>query len=1178
MRDSTVYASVVPAPETAETHSSELPRSELWLFGVTIFLGAFLLFQVQPVIGKYILPWFGGTPGVWTTCLLFFQCLLLGGYAYAHWLSQLAPRQQAQIHLTLLGIVGVILGGVFLSMIGGLSPIEWLKPDPATAADRPVLGILTLLILGIGLPYLVLSSTGPLIQAWFARKYEGRSPYRLYALSNVGSLLALITYPFLVEPYTTRGLQVGAWALGMVGFAVVCGWLARSIRRIPETEKESESKHQLKVPALKRQLLWLLLPACGTAQLMATTNKVSQDVAVIPFLWILPLTLYLLSFIIAFDSPRWYSRLVYTLLLVGCWYGTLWVLKKGVDSDILAQVGILNLTLFLGCMVCHGELYKLRPEPALLTRYFLTISAGGALGGLFVALVAPAIFDGYWEYQLAIWGCGALLAGVCFVDKTRWAFNCWWVRVLLLASWLAVCWAVYRRGNIFVPHVWLLCLRLLFVSCLVTYLLGLLFKAPSSRPKLRLLGLAALGALCSLGDSAMTLELSGYRNLLTNPLVAFAALLLLSSISFVWSSVRGWGGWSLPAYMPLAVLVAGLGGLLLAQIKKDRDGIDIQSRNFYGVIRIYDNDLDSYNMSGHKAIVTDVAVSPDGLKFASTSTDGNTLIWECETSEVLWTLSAEGSAVRAMTFSSDNQWLVTGDATGHIRFWDMASGREKKTLSKLNHPASSLAFSPDGRRLAAGCEDGTVRFWSVDSGKYEEQPTIDAHSSGAVVLAFLDNTRYVTGGRDGKIVIRKVGVGDTERTLLAAGSVQALTVGADRLATSGERGVVQIWDAGTGKLQHELRPGHGRVNGLAFNSRGSRMVVAGADGSVSTWQYSGSPAFVGRVNETSNGWYRIFTLEGHKGGASSVAFLPAKRWKPGENEDQKLDWIISGGADSFMRVWDTDNHSRKLINGRITHGIQYSNPEWAELRTSYYGPKSGIGLALNLRRDSGKGQKVGVVGLGTGSAAVYAKDGDEYLFYEINPEVERVAEEQYSYLRDARWRGAQAKVILGDARLSMEQEKSRGFDVLVLDAFSSDAIPVHLLTREALEIYERHMDKDGVIAVHISNRHLQLEGVVLRLARDLEWDAVRIYGGKEDEAGEEKHYLYYSEWILLTRNQDFIRLKKIKDNQEVDRSSKPKILWTDDHVSILPIVESPEWWGRVKAWPSRMGRWWRQTQ
>ena len=1168
-----MYVSAVSAPEIVESRGSELPRSELWLFGVTIFLGAFLLFQVQPVIGKYILPWFGGTPGVWTTCLLFFQCLLLGGYAYAHWLSKLAPRQQAKIHMTLLGIVGVILSGVFLAMIGGLSPIEWLKPDPATAADQPVLGILTLLLVGIGLPYLVLSSTGPLIQAWFSQKYEGRSPYRLYALSNVGSLLALITYPFVVEPYTTRGLQVGAWALGMVGFTVVCGWLAKNIQQIPEAAIEIKSKPKVKVPDWKRQLLWLLLPACGTAQLMATTNKVSQDVAVTPFLWILPLTLYLLSFIIAFDSPRWYSRFIYTLLLVGCWYGTLWVLRKGVDSDILVQVGVLNLTLFLGCMVCHGELYKLRPEPVLLTRYFLTISAGGALGGLFVALVAPVIFDGYWEYQLAIWGCGALLVGVCFVDKTRWMLNRWWVRVLLLVSWLAVFWAVYKRGNVFVPHVWLLCLRLLFVSCLVTYLLGLLFKAPSGWPKLRLLGLTALGALFSLCDSAMTLELSGYRNLLTNPLVAFAAFLLLSSISFVWSSVRGWGGWSLSAYMPLAVLVAGLGGLLLAQIKKDRDGIDIQSRNFYGVIRIYDNDLDSYNMSKHKAAVTAVEVSADGLKLASTSADGDTLVWECQTSEVIWTLPARGTYLRAMTFSPDNQWLITGDATGSIRFWDMNSGREKKTLSALKSLPASLAFSPDGQWFAAGCEDGKVRLWSAKSGRHEEQSAVDAHAPGAVVMEFLDNARYVTGGLDGKIVIRKIGSSDPERTLSAAGPVRALAVGAGRLASAGERGVIQIWDAHTGKLQHELRPRQGRINSLAFDSKGLRMVVAGADGGVSTWQFSEAPAFVGSMNEAADGWYQIFMLEGHKGGANSVAFLSAEHWKPGENEDQKLDWIISGGADSFVRVWDTDNHSRKLINGRITHGIQYSNPEWAELRTSYYGSKSGIGLALDFRRDPGKGQKVGVVGLGTGSAAVYAKKSDEYLFYDINPEVEMVAEKNYSYLRDARSRGAEIKVILGDARLSMELEEPRDFDVLVLDAFSSDAIPVHLLTREALEIYERHMDEDGVIAVHISNRHLQLEGVVLRLAKDLKWDAVRIYGGKEDEMGEEKHYLYYSEWILLTRNQDFLRLKEIRNNQETDRSTGLQGLWTDDHVSILPIVESPEWWKGIKWELSWVSNW-----
>ena len=699
----------------------------------------------------------------------------------------------------------------------------------------------------------------------------------------------------------------------------------------------------------------------------------------------------------------------------------------------------------------------------------------------------------------------------------------------------------------------------------------------SNWPKLRLLGLAALGALCSLGDSAMTLELSGYRNLLTNPLVAFSAFLLLTSIGFVWSSVRGWEGWRLQAYMPLAVLVAGLGGLLLAQIKEDRENIDIQSRNFYGVIRIYDNDLTSYNVSGHKTTVTGVAVSLDELKLAGTSADGDTRVWDCKTGQELWLLS-KGSAVRAMTFSPDHQWLLTGDATGHIRFWDMANGLEKKTFSALKYPPTSLAFSPDGQWLAAGCEDGKVRLWSADSGKYEEQPAVDAHSSGAVMLAFLDNTRYVTGGHDGQVRINKIAGGNPERTLSAVGSVQALAVGAGRLAAAGERGVVRIWNAAKGELQHELATGQGGINSLAFDSTGMRLVAAGKDGGISTWQYSSSPAFVGRVNERPDGWYRIFTLEGHNGGANAVAFMGAKSWMPKDNEDKRLDWVVSGGADHFVRVWDTDNHSRRLINGRITHGIQYSNPEWAELGTSYYSGNSGFGLAVDLRRDSEKRQKVGVVGLGTGSGAVYAKDGDEYLFYDINPEVERVAEEEYSYLRDARGRGAQVKVVLGDARLSMEQEKPRGFDVLALDAFSSDAIPVHLLTREALQIYERHMDKDGVIAVHISNRHLQLEGVVLRLAKELNWDAVRIYGGKEDDDGEEKNYLYYSEWILLTRNQGFLRLKKIRDNQETARSTKPQTLWTDDHVSILPIVESPAWWQRIKGWPSRMSRWWRQTQ
>jgi len=265
-------------------------------FALTIFTGAFLLFQVQPLIGKYILPWFGGSPGVWTTCLLFFQMLLLGGYAYAHFSTKyLKARGQIGLHVVLL------LSSLALLPI---TPSDTWKPE---LAGDPSLRILLLLSVTIGLPYFVLSSTGPLMQRWFSITHPGVSPYRLYALSNVGSLLALLSYPVFFEVNFTRSEQAVMWSIGLVLFAALCGWSAGRLWR--QNPNEVATGAALDPAAASdapthwsAKTLWIALPAIASVLLLTITNRLSQEVAVIPFLWVLPLALYLLSFVICFDS------------------------------------------------------------------------------------------------------------------------------------------------------------------------------------------------------------------------------------------------------------------------------------------------------------------------------------------------------------------------------------------------------------------------------------------------------------------------------------------------------------------------------------------------------------------------------------------------------------------------------------------------------------------------------------------------------------------------------------------------------------------------------------------------------------------------------------------------------------------------------------------------------------
>jgi len=395
-------------------------------YALAIFSGAFLLFQVQPLIGKYILPWFGGGPGVWTTCMLFFQILLLGGYAYAHFTSRwLKPRSQAILHLILLIAALALLP---------ITPSDSWKPR---GTENPTLQILALLTVSLGLPYFVLSSTGPLMQQWFSRENPDKSPYRLYALSNVGSLLALLSYPFYFETHFTRRAQAMFWGWGLVVYVMCAGVCAVRLLRMKSVESgvsngedgqpvaENKAEAFLSAlcfgleiqPAFLSQLLWLLLPACASALLLATTNKICLDVAVIPFLWILPLALYLLTFIICFDSPRWYVRFPFTLALIVALGWLYWVITEGSEASIYEQVAIYCGGLFICCMVCHGELYRLKPHPKHLTAFYLMIAAGGALGGLFVAVIAPLIFTGYYELQWGLAICGVLFVIVGLAQK-----------------------------------------------------------------------------------------------------------------------------------------------------------------------------------------------------------------------------------------------------------------------------------------------------------------------------------------------------------------------------------------------------------------------------------------------------------------------------------------------------------------------------------------------------------------------------------------------------------------------------------------------------------------------------------------------------------------------------------------------------------------------------------------
>jgi SAM-dependent methyltransferase len=437
-------------------------------YGATIALSAFLLFLVQPIIAKQILPWFGGSAAVWTTCMVFFQCILLAGYFYSDFMTRrLSLKKQVTVHAGLL----------ILSL--ALLPITASPSFKPIDADNPIGRILLLLFVTIGLPYFMLSTTGPLVQAWFVKRFSaspdpsapsadlstsaGKSVnvYRLYALSNVASMAALIIYPPLIEPFASGKLQSWGWSLGYAGFvalAVLTGWLSqknaaenRAEGLTPAGQSTQSGVSKLK---LNEQLLWLVLAALGSVMLLTVTIHITQNVASIPFLWVLPLAIYLITFILCFDGKGWYLRVWYlplsalmvAMLMAGLNYrwNSDWQPSEGFSG--LFESGIMHIEqavplyawgLFVLCMVCHGELVARKPTPQHLTRFYLMVSLGGAVGGLLCGVVAPLLFSYYWEFPLAL---------LLFAVLVAW-FSEAWVKSIGLASVVACGFFFYNHAD-----------------------------------------------------------------------------------------------------------------------------------------------------------------------------------------------------------------------------------------------------------------------------------------------------------------------------------------------------------------------------------------------------------------------------------------------------------------------------------------------------------------------------------------------------------------------------------------------------------------------------------------------------------------------------------------------------------------------------------------------------------
>ncbi|MGC2745359.1 MAG: hypothetical protein WA672_19485, partial [Candidatus Angelobacter sp.] len=424
---------------TAICYLGSSMRPRVILYVSAIFLSSSLLFLVEPMAGKRLLPLLGGSSAVWITCLVFFQTTLLLGYLCAH---AIATRLSRRAQLVAYG---------FLLVLSLIQVFATLNPHPQASTVRPVFSVLWVLTMLIGLPFLALSATNPLLQSWYALGRTDREasapPYRLFALSNFGSLLALLAYPVLVEPNFSLRTQTLAWSLGFLLFVVVCGVIITSRRKadeLREPEINPSSAVSVAIPTTSQagigvapsliaeavprpgeRTLWLLMAACGSLLLSAVTSHLSQNIAAIPLLWILPLTIYLLTFVLAFNGGKIYSRRMMMGLLPSALGGVAYlIVDTTMDVPVMISIPLFCLTLFIGAFFCHGELYLRRPSARYLTQYYLLIAAGGALGSMFVGVLAPVVFRGSYEMAWSLVYTAALAAALMW--RQHWVWRLFW--------------------------------------------------------------------------------------------------------------------------------------------------------------------------------------------------------------------------------------------------------------------------------------------------------------------------------------------------------------------------------------------------------------------------------------------------------------------------------------------------------------------------------------------------------------------------------------------------------------------------------------------------------------------------------------------------------------------------------------------------------------------------------